>query len=533
MNRLLVPIVALLTICQTGLEAKVPRVLILLTVEELRTDLLEELRPHLSKEGLGMLLDRGATYTHIYSPLLHPDRSAAEAMIHTGTTPLYNGIPASYPTQRVKGGGVTSHRSAFQDDAYIGFATTERRSPKALTAPSISDKLKSGTKGKAVVVSIAPHSEEAIIAGGQNGDIVLWLDDFTAKWVSSTYYKGGYPWYVDKYNSRSQSPGSSISNIRWEPLYKAEADKRYVAHLPAGSEGESVNFNHNFGRSNAGIAQYKTSGLVNEAIADLTSVILESSTLGADETPDLLSIHLYAGGYLESDEEITPEILDNYYRLDRAVAQIIREAEKKAGAGNVAVALCGNGVSKEYYTSLPAVGTFYMDRCKALLNMYLMAKFGRQNWVREITPDGQIYFDRELVEKSKIDLADLQDKTADFMLEFSGVAYAVPDHSLRKFPFAPDSTPELLSCLNKGTHAHRGDVLFEILPGWRIQQDQNHPIQPHLQYTMVQTAAPFILYTGEAKGESIETPRDLRTLSTDICHVLRIRPPTPGLKPNP
>lgn len=525
MNRLLVPIVALLTLCQTSLEAKVPRIVVLLNVEELRTDLLEELRPYLSKEGISLLLDKGEVYTRARNPLLRADRTASTALIHTGTTAISNGVASTYPPQITKEGNIVTHKSVFQDDDYIGYSTTDRRSPKNITSPTISDKLKNATRNEGLVISIAPHAEEAIIGGGQNGDIVLWIDDYNGKWVSSTYYRNGYPGYIDRYNTQPTSPARAYETTKWEPLYQRSTEEKYGS-LPYCSKGTKLSaFSHTFSKGGTGIAQYKSSGLINEAMAEMTTKILESSTIGADNIPDILSIQLYAGPYLEAEEEITPELIDTYYRVDKAIASILKGVHKKVPLEEALIILTGTGQAKEYHRE--PKGTFFLDRCKALLNMYLMARHGRKNWVKEITEDGQIYFDRSLVERSTVSLRALQDEAAELMLDFSGVSYAVTNHSLKETPFETTQSIGLLNCLSKSVHQNRGDVLFELLPGWHIQTTEKTPKPNSQQYTYQSIDSPFIVYGGGQKGKTIEEPIDLRTISSKICHILRIRPPTP------
>lgn len=526
MNRLLVPIVVLLTMCQpTAVEAQLPRLLVLLTVEELQSDLLEELRPHLSAEGLSVLLDKGTVYPNTCNPLLHPNRTSSAAMIQTGTLPLYNGVVGSKPYQRTKEGRVVGHKSAFTDDAFIGFSTTDRRSPRALTAPTIGDQLKEASGGSAIVASLAPNSEEALIGGGHSADFVLWLDDYNAKWVSSTYYKNSYPWYVAKSNDQATSPAQSYSTQKWTPLHPATSPKYntlpYI-NMPNGG------FTHSFSKGATGIAQYKTSGLVNEAVANMACQLIQQSNIGADATPDLLNIHLYAGNYIEDSQTLTPQLVDTYYRLDKAIGQILKCVQRKVGPKGAVVALVGTAHAKTYYNSGNPLGNFYLNRCKALLNMYLMAKYGQQNWVQEITEDGQIYLDRQLIKKAGIALNNIQDDVANFMLEFSGITTAVADYKLRERAFDAELSASYLSCLSKNTHTHRGDVLFDIHPGWRIGPDETKTTSPSLQYTQQAVTSPFIVWHPTAsKGESIPSPQSILSIAPHLCHILRIRPPTP------
>ena len=176
--------------CQTQqVEAGIPRLVVLLSVEELRSDLLDEIFPLLPEDGLKRLLEEGQVYSNVNNPLLSPNSTASQAMLHTGTTALANGVATRRPFVRSSDGKVSAHNSVFHDEQYIGYATSTRLSPKRLSAPTIADKLWQASRGESLIYSLAPNAEEAIIGGGQHADGVFWIDDYNGKWVSSIYYK--------------------------------------------------------------------------------------------------------------------------------------------------------------------------------------------------------------------------------------------------------------------------------------------------------------------------------------------------------
>ena len=65
-------------------------------------------------------------------------------------------------------------------------------------------------------------------------------------------------------------------------------------------------------------------------------------------------------------------------------------------------------------------GEFYLNRCAALLNMYLMATYGEGKYV-EAHHNQQIYLNHKLLEKKELNLAEIQQKSAEFLMQFSGV----------------------------------------------------------------------------------------------------------------
>ena len=65
-------------------------------------------------------------------------------------------------------------------------------------------------------------------------------------------------------------------------------------------------------------------------------------------------------------------------------------------------------------------GEFHLNRCATLLNMYLMATYGEGQYV-EAYYDQQIYLNHKLLEDKQLNLTEIQEKSAEFLVQFSGV----------------------------------------------------------------------------------------------------------------
>lgn len=513
MNKILTGLVSLLTLCQVGvLNAQTPRLVLLISVEELRSDLMEELRHDMPDDGINKLLRKGRCYTQVTSPLLSADATASEAILHTGTLATHNSIAQRKPTRRERSGKRVETNSAFQDKDYLGYATAGNFSPLALTAPTIADNLKRAYGTQAMVYSIAPKAEEAIIAAGIYGNAAYWLDSYTARWASSTYYSKEYPWYINKLNTGPQSlPERLESGIRWQPLTSTH-------RLPS-----SGFFDHRFQKSYSQIADFKDSPLANDEVVALAGKLLESTQLGKDETPDLLSLHFTVANGNKANRDLSAETIESYFRLDRSIAKLLKQVD----LNNTLVVLSGNGMSREYPPEIiDDRRLFRADRCLALVNMYLHAEYGVQGLVEEITPRGAVYLNRSAIEANKrLSLQTIQSAVSDFLLEFSGIAYAVEEYRLRQEAISHTDNRVWLTALNSATNANRPDVVFALLPNW-IAQDLSSP-SGIVSYQMVATPTTFVMMSPTIEAEQFDTPIDLREVSTKIAWILRIRPPTP------
>lgn len=516
MNKILTGLVSLFTLCQVGvLQAQSPRLVVMITVEELRADLLEELSKEMPDDGINRLLNKGQYYSKVTLPLLQSNTTATEAILHTGTLATDNGISERKPIRIDRSGNLVYSNSIFEDKDFLGYATSNNYSPLALSAPTISDNLKRATSNKALVYSIAPKAEEAIIASGLYGNGAYWIDGYTARWASSTYYKGDFPIVVDKKNIGRESLPSRLENgISWVNL-----NNKHL--LTAYTGGRS--FSHTFRKNSSEILDFTECPLVNDEVIELAKTLLDATGLGDDEITDFLSLHLTVANGNQSDSDIASETIDSYFRLDRSIAELLRHLN----LNNTLVVLSGNGISREYP---PAIiddrRLFKSDRCLALVNMYLHAEYGIQGLVKEITPNGAVYLNHNSIKSNpKIKLRDIQSAVSDFLLEFSGIAFAIEEHRLRESAISNNENRIWLTALNTASNANRPDIVFGLLPSW-IAQDLSNP-KGVKSYQNVATPTLFVMMHPSIRSERIDTPLDLREISSKIAWRLRIRPPTP------
>ena len=92
MRYLLTSLLALVALQQPLQAGNLPRVVVYITIEDLRGDYLEQLRPLFSQDGLGRMLSEGKIYPHVRFPLSELNRASATATLHTGTYPETHGI---------------------------------------------------------------------------------------------------------------------------------------------------------------------------------------------------------------------------------------------------------------------------------------------------------------------------------------------------------------------------------------------------------------------------------------------------------
>ena len=263
-----------------------PKLVIGLTIDQLRTDYMEAFSALYGERGFKRLLKEGCVYYNGEYDFINVDLSSSVAALYTGTTPYYNGILANRWMDRRSLRLVNS----VSDPSYMGIYTSEFTSPQHLQVSTLSDELKVSTNGDAEIYSISPTREMAIFAAGHAANGAFWLNDETGKWCGSTYY-GGFPEWVSSYNDRD-GLDFRIDNITWGP-YLPVTSYQYVA-----SEVKQLSFEHDFSDERADkYRKFKTSPYVNDEVNRLVNACFANTNIGKDNVPDLLTIGYYGGNY--------------------------------------------------------------------------------------------------------------------------------------------------------------------------------------------------------------------------------------------
>ena len=490
--------------------AEVPKVVVSIVVDQLRGDYLEKFAHLYSDDGFKKLFAEGRVYTNGYYSHTSPDRSSGTASVYTGTTPYYHGITGNRFMQRntLRVVGIVDDAN----DANKGINTFEITSPSRLLVTTLADELKIATNGHAYVCSIAPERDMAVLAGGHAPNAALWLSDDCSKWATSAYY-GGIPAWTRTYNHR-EGTRFDWSEMAWEPYY-ATGVYSYSVY-----DGIPREFYYTFRKGDAeAVKRYKTSALINDEVTMLAKTCVAGGMFGRNKTTDMLCIGYYAGNYEHDSESVRPiELQDIYCRLDRNIAELIRAVEEKVGEGNALFVITSTGYADAHRPdsklfTLPA-GELKMDRCCALLNMYLGALYGKDNYV-EGSYLNEIYLNQDLIEKRQIKMKELLDRCTEFLCQVSGVKRVYP--SLDLLSGAADA--EVRASYNAD---RSGDLILEVAPGWTLVDDR---WSERIYYNRTHIPVPVIFYGGGFEAQCNRTPITVESIAPTIAHILRISAP--------
>lgn len=169
----------------------------------------------------------------------------------------------------------------------------------------------------------------------------------------------------------------------------------------------------------------KTSPYANDEVNRLVNACFSNTSIGKDAVPDFLSLAYYAGNYdHKAPAELPMEMQDTYVRLDNSIAELLELIDRKVGLNNTLFFITSTGYADADPVDPPQYkipgGEFHIERCSALLNLYLAAIYGEGQWV-EAHFEQQIYLNHKLIEQKQLNISEILNRAAEFLVQFSGV----------------------------------------------------------------------------------------------------------------
>ncbi|MEE8169601.1 MAG: alkaline phosphatase family protein, partial [Phycisphaerae bacterium] len=258
-----------------------------------------------------------------------------------------------------------------------------------LRCETLGDRLKVATSGRARVCSIGIKRRAAVLLGGKRGDLALWWDMRSGRFVTSRAYAERLPDYVEQMNRNRVADrffGSSWKRALPIHAYDACAPDDDPAETDLAGLGRTFPHPMTGGRTRPGPAYYnavQTSPFGNELLLDLVEQLLTRERIGRGDVCDLLCIGLSSNdfvGHVFGAE--SHEVLDMTVQTDRQLARLLEFLDARLGRGRYVVALTSDhGVGpasvRRLRRSDPA-GTFSERDLKQYLNQAVRDALGKR-----------------------------------------------------------------------------------------------------------------------------------------------------------
>lgn len=497
-----------ITSLQAQSSAVKPKLVVGVTIDQLNTELIEAYWDLYGNDGFKKLWREGLVYKHTNFPLNNIDRSSAIATINTGAVPNKHGIIANEWVDK----STRQVESCVYDRDYMGNYTSFSSSPRKLLASTLTDELNRETQGDAIVYSIAPYPDMAILLAGHSANGVLWFNPENGKWSSSTFYRE-YPHWLGNYNEQN-SVVFRENEMVWIPSLPLE---KYHQTTRANKTAFRYNLTSPFDDRYRKVVE---SPIINNEIVALVNQLLKETNIGEDHITDYLQIGLYAGNNIIPNTLSSIESQDIYARLDQNIAQLIKVIDQKVGLHNTLFYVTSTGyrkeVDEESAYNIPT-GEFHLNRASALLNLYLMAKYGEGQFI-ETYGDLHIHFDHELLENKGISLSLIQKDATEFLLQLSGVLDVYSSTDL----YTGSNHGQAEKVINSYYKGRSGDIIINLLPGWK-SINNNNKVEKIVSYATVQSPTIFLAPSFESKV--INTPLQAEAIAPTVAKTIQIRAP--------
>ena len=453
-------------------ESSIPRLVVVLSVDQMRTDYLSRYWNKFQEGGFKRLVNEGAVCSNAQLDLHVQKISTGTATLFTGVYPAQHGIVSDSWYDRLKKKEV----NCIADSYYITVGSDSKdgeRSAAKLLSPTLGDLMKINNRNKSKVYSVAMNDVSAVLSAGHAANGAFWFDTQNGNMISSSYYLDIFPEWVRQFNEKGYA--KTYAQREWSTLlpisgYEESLADDYV--LEKGFFDKWNTFPYSMKKLMDKAVNYKflkTTPFGNNIIRDFATTLILAENLGKDEFPDLLNLTFTSMDYENSSfGPASIEMEDTYLRLDQDIALLLDFIDKTVGKENTLVVLtstCSATYPVEYLKEEfnMSVGTFSPESAIALLKSFLNITYGQGEWI-EVVGNQQIYFNHDLLEKKNISLQDIQTKTANFINQFEGVKIALPSTSFEQGDYTKG---QLAVIANSYNFKRSGDVLYMLEDGWQ------------------------------------------------------------------
>ena len=456
-----------------------------------------------------------ADYNYMFS-----QTGVDHATIYTGMLPSSHGVVAHNWYDRLR----EKRRSNVINDTYR-LLGEEGESGEGV-APDYMEALTLGGLMKmnnafSKVYSIAANSEEAVLSGGAGADLAIWLGEKTGKWVTSSYYHDVMPTWLQDFNREIKT--DELVKKGWMALADEENNK--TAMKLKSKIGLVHGFYYDLMQSKRKYDTYKivkATPYMNTLLVDLANEIIKKEQLGRDNETDLLTVNFSCLDYMNRDYDVySREFEDVVLRLDRDLERLFVQLDQSVGRGNYVVFLTFSEARELLPKDLQRIrqksGNFSIFKAVALLKSFMSLMYGQGEWVADYDAT-QIYLNRELVEKQKLSLKDMQDKIANFMVEFEGVSHVMTASALTHNSFA-GGTGALFQ--HSFSQKKSGDVMYSLQNNFvsELKDREDYFARYSKRHNV-----PLYIY-GSQIAKELQPECQMTDLLKELCKALKIPVP--------
>lgn len=524
-----------------------PRLILQITVDQLRGDLPTRYYDRFGDGGFRYLWESGVVYRNAHHAHANTETIVGHATLATGTNPAIHGMvgnlwfdrQAGVLTYNVEDANyrLLTEGADVDDDAEIDptqrAARSEGRSPAAIKVTTFADELRSNSGGAAKVFAVSVKDRGAISMAGHSGT-AYWFSKASGGFVTSTYYMDRYPDWVIAHNA--SNPAQKFAGMEWtllnEPssyLFRDSDDRDWETDVA----GFGRIFPHSFGD---GSSRYFTTWLTlspagDRLVLDFAKKALIEEGLGADEVTDYLSVsfsstdyvgHVFGPSSLEAE--------DNILQLDHTLADLLAYVDDTVGLENTLIVLSADhgGPDTPGYLQSLGIPAGYLDpdswESSAAIDR-IKQQFGIDDDLIQTYAHPYLYLNTEAIDAGGIDKGALEAAIIGELVQFEGVSSAVSSSAMRRNA-VPD-TPINRLVLNNFYDGRSGDIYVVFESNWFINDFDGLTVaSTHGSPWSYDTYVPIVFAGAGLTAKSIDRRVHTVDVAPTIAALLRIKPPS-------
>lgn len=409
-------------------KAKAPKLLVTITIDGLRGDMLPRFKDRFGKNGFRYLMDNGTYYTKAHYQQSNTITAVGHATLFTGGHPSQHGIASNDWYDRRSGERMYC---VGDDTAKMVGSDKGGSSPRNLMSSTIGDELVLASGLKSRVFSVSIKDRGAVLPGGFKGK-AFWYQKNTGDFSTSTYYYKELPKWVKDWNAAKHA--DQYKTKPWKLMYDkstyvyGDSDDR-PSETSYGELGRT--FPHSM-KTKKPATFYKS--LRNVPYGDMLTVgfakeLMKHEKLGQNGVTDMLAVslsvndyiaHYFGPGSLEAE--------DNLLYLDKTLAGFFAYIDKTVGLDNTLIVLAadhGTDDVPEHKHSIgfPA-GRHQVKDLIAAVNADLQAKFKTKEEFIKTFIEPNMYLKEETISKLGLDRVEVETAVAEALLRIDGISMA-------------------------------------------------------------------------------------------------------------
>ena len=458
------------------------RLVLQLTVDGLRADLLSRSEERFAEGGFRYLLENGAVFANTHYQHANTETIVGHATLATGAHPSMHGMTGNVwydaeagelayniedPDSPILPVRETQKRGDQVDPAQK-LSRTPGRSPHTLLAETLADKLLAYSGGKSRAFGVSGKDRSAVALAGRGGK-AFWMSTDSVDFVTSAWYYASYPEWVAQWNAErkasSYAGGNwSLLNDKDTYLLAGQDDRAYETDL----RGFGRTFPHRFGETGNKLlyTQVIASPPGDALLADFAKALVINEKLGQGPAIDFLSVsfsgvdavnHFFGPASLENEDMVL--------QLDRTLADLLAFIEEKVGLDRTLIVLSADhGIAElpEYMAERGMdTGRLTPDVITAAVKRISKERFGIDGVIRFYYRP-YLYLDRERIEAAGLDTDEVREVLAEALTLEPGIHIAATRQMLESWP-----DRKLFNQIRNNYHPVRaGDIYIVQEPYW-------------------------------------------------------------------